>query len=272
MVAISCAGCSALTDDRTDLPLPPVPSPSSTFQPEVTAPATVILRVCGDGTGSTSNVSPKFPGMMRSYVADAVAGWSVVQNPDSAGHGPQPGMDFRMRWVGADPYALLDGIQYKIPGVPGLVGEPAATDPGFSTNDPSWQADEADVISKSEAAARLAVFAAKGIRSYDWPRGPSDVWGCISAVTADMPAKDGKVLIFSDGEQNQPPQIAVKLNGAKVLWILPCPSGVADHCEALKRSWRSQLVTLGADPNIQFLYPDSVDASVIEAFLGGSSR
>jgi hypothetical protein len=270
------AGCG-ITDTSSANFDPPTPTPTPAFVATPDTPTVVNARACFDATGSTSKFVPQFGPMMRGYLAGAVRGWAHAAPADSAGTAPvdpegtpgQPGLNLQMRWVSTNPYGDMNSLLVQVRAVPRLVKEPAAASPAFVAQDPAWQKGATLVASTAKAAAGDSAKAAQRIASFRWPHGKSGISACISALVQDLPVGHDALLVASDGEENEPPQVAGNLHHAKVLWVMPCPSGNAAHCAALQASWRGFLGKLGAE-SVRFIRPESASTALFAELLKGA--
>lgn len=255
----------------------PVTAPAARAFDATRPSHTVNARVCADATGSTSDSMPQFGPTMRADLADAIRGWTHPAAVDPSGSAPvnptgtaaQPGLSLQMRWVNTDPLADMNALTVTVPAVPGLVPEPAVTSPTFVTDDQAWQTAATGAQHATQSAIDAATAAAQRVATLGWPDGNSGISACITALIQDLPPGHDALLVASDGEENEPPQIAGNLHGAAVLWIMPCPSGNAAHCAALQRSWQDVLTKLGAT-SVRFVRPETATAVLFATFLKGA--
>lgn len=273
VAGVAMAGCG-LNGASSSAYDPPTPTPTSTFVATHDTTTVINARACFDATGSTSSVEPQFGPMMRGYLAGAVGDWAHnapadqtrTKPVDPAGAAGQPGLSLQLRWVSTNPYRDTNVLIVKVRPVPSLVAEPAATSSAFATNDSIWQIGATQVADTARDAVADSAKAARQIRSYDWPNGSSGISACISALIVDLPSGHDVLIVASDGEENEPPQVAGNLHHANVLWVMPCPSGNAAHCAALQANWRRFLTNVGA-ASVSFIRPESAPAALFAGFM-----
>lgn len=262
-------GCTGLNGAQDNAYSPVSATPATTFH--ATRPSyTVNARVCADATGSTSTTMPQFGPDIRAYIATAVKDWAHPATSDLAtGSNAQPELSLQMRWVNTDPLADMNALNVTLPPVDALVAEPDVTSSTFATNDQAWQTAAAKIQADSRIATEHAATAAARIKAFQWSDGNSGISACISALIEDLPENHPALLVASDGEENEPPQVAGNLHHARVLWVMPCPSGNAKHCTDLKSSWKKLLTGLGA-MSVKFIRPESANARLFADFFKGA--
>lgn len=244
---------------------PGLAQPTPGYRPTIPAP-TEEIGFCLDPTLSTA---PAFAHDTQQLVAGIVAGWAAraqaVQS--TAASAPQPGLDLWMRQVTTNSYDTSNtDLHVQIGAVPGLTARLAATSPDFLADDPAWVAARTTVRTDAAAALRSAIWAAGEIRS--WPLatlGNSDIAGCESALAQTVPTPN-RIIVASDLEQNEPPQIAGDLHHTQVLVIQPC-NGTASACTGLAARFRTLLARRGAR-SITGIRPEQA-ASVLPGFMRG---
>jgi hypothetical protein len=271
------AGCSLNGASSPDVFDPPTPTPAPAFVAIPDTPAVVNARACFDATGSTSKVVPQFGPVMRGYLAGAVREWAHTAPADPTGTMPvdpdgvvgQPGLSLRLRWVNTNPFEDMNVLPVEVRAVPSLVAEPRAGSSAYAQQDPTWQSGATQVANTAKAAVADAAKGARQVSSYRWPHGTSGISACISALIQDLPAGHDALIVASDGEENERSQVAGNLHHARVLWVMPCPSGDAAHCLALQATWKEFLTKRGA-ASVSFLRPESVNAALFAEFLKGA--
>lgn len=270
------AGCG-LNGNSSKAYDPPASTPVSTFVATHDMPTVVNARACFDATGSTSSVEPQFGPMMRGYLAGAVRGWAHGAPADQAGTKPvdpsgtsgQPGLSLQLRWVSTDPFGDMNVLAVQVHAVPSLVAEPKTTSSSFATDDQAWQTGATLVAGTAKDAVADSVNGAKRINSFGWPDGNSGISACISALIQDLPPGHDVLIVASDGEENEPPQVAGSLHHAKVLWVMPCPSGNAAHCSTLQTTWKRFLTNVGA-ASVSFIRPETASTALFAEFMKGA--
>ena len=240
---------------------------AGTYSPTVGAPLDVV-GVCIDPTLSTV---PGFSRGALGLVRGIVGGWSVVP-PSSVSEGtpPQPGLSLEIRQVSTNSYSTMNPYtMVQIVGVPGLKPRPDATSDGFLTQDAVWQRAAATVAARAAKARRQAATGAArlgAISLEDKPNNYSEILGCVTSLGQTMPAGSHRsIVLFSDLEQNRPPQAGRYLTDTSVLVVQACDSGNATACGSLQPKWRDWLRAQGAT-SVQFIRPEQA-ASVVPAFV-----
>lgn len=255
------------------------PTPSSTPSTVVTHDTSTIFnaRACFDATGSTSDIDPQFGPLMRADLASAVRGWAQPAPADPTGVRPvapdgamgQPGLNLQLRWVSTNPYGDMNVRIVKVRPVPSLIAEPSTSSSNFANDDSTWQSGARQVADIAKDAVADSAKAAGQISSYPWPNGRSGISACISALIEDLPPGHDVLVVASDGEETEPPQVAGNLHNARVLWVMPCPTGNAAHCTALQATWRAFLGKVGAG-SVSFIRPESASATLFAEFMKGA--
>ena len=263
------AGCGGSLID----PSPPSQSTSvslsaGAYSAAVPAPVNEI-GVCIDPTLSTV---PGFSGGALELVRSVVAGWAAPSPPTSvsAAIPPQPGLALEIRQVGTNSYATTNPYTIvRIVAVPGLRARPDATSDAFLAEDPVWRRAAGLVRSQATEARRQAVAGAAQVRSItldDTPNVYSEILGCVTSLGQTMAAGSRRsIVLFSDLEQNRPPQAGRYLASTRILVVQPCDSGNATVCGALRTKWRGWLRSEGAT-TVQFIRPEDA-SSVVPAFV-----
>jgi hypothetical protein len=262
-------GCAGLNGAQNNAYAPVSAAPATTFQ-ATRLSYMVNARVCADATGSTSTTMPQFGPNIRAFVATAVRGWARRATSDlTTGTNAQPGLSLQMRWVNTDPLADMNALNVSVPPVDALVAEPDVTSSTFVADDQAWQTAAAKIKADSRTGTEDTAKAAAKVKAFQWADGNSGISGCISALIEDLPEGHTALLVASDGEETEPPQVAGNLHDARVLWVMPCPSGNAKHCTDLQSSWKKLLTGLGAK-SVKFVRPESANATLFADFLKGA--
>jgi hypothetical protein len=235
---------------------PPAPAPSDTgaYSPTVPAP-TLVRGACVDPSASTV---PEFSESVRALLADTVANWGPP--PPAAtvttALDPRPGLELQLRTVGTNSYGTQNPhTAVSIHAVPALVARPDVRDPGFSQEDPVWSRARDEVVAGTQAADQEAHEGAERIRAHPLETSQSsEIAGCVSALAQTLPQGPRGLLLASDLEQNEPPQVGGDLADTRVLVIQPC-AGDAARCTQLAAQWEGELRARGA-PEVEVIRPE----------------
>jgi hypothetical protein len=236
------------------------------YDPSISS-VTKHVGVCLDASGSTP---ASFADAMQEDLANAVATW-VTSIPSTAhAVSAQPGLDLTIRFVLTVSYtSSAPFVHIHVPSVNGLKPELDATDPRFIEDDPVWVRERSEVLAAAKAAVVAAGSAARTIKSTRLVRQASEIAGCVSALAATAPRGPRAFVVFSDGEQNQAPQLSGDFSDTELLWIQPCPAGIALHCQAVQINWRQKLEHLGAAP-VTFTRPEDITPEALQNFMKGA--
>lgn len=263
-VILGLTGCGGGLID----PSPPasgitVGSSAGAYTATVPAPVDGI-GVCIDPTLSS------VPGFSRSalrLVRGIVGTWaSPPPHNLSAGAPFQPGLNLEIRQVATNSYATTNPYtMVQIVGVPGLKPRPGPTSDGFLADDPAWQHAAARVTAKAVAARRQARAGATQVGAIplnDKPGVYSEIAGCVTALGQTLPTGSSRrIVLFSDLEQNEPPEAGHYLARTRLLIVQACDSGNAAGCAALQQKWRRWLGAEGAT-SVQFVRPEQAQSAV----------
>lgn len=254
----AAAGCGLI-----DPPPPPVTdstTPAPTYSPTQPAP-TVNAGVCLDPTLSTL---PTFSESIRELVAKTVAGWEPPAPPPTTTSAvdPRPGLNLTIRTVGTNSYgSQIPYLSVTLPPVPGLSARPDVTDPNFPSLNPVWQMARDQVIQQAQAAGQQAQQRAAAIRDLPLDTSQSsEIAGCLSALAQTVPPGPRTLILTSDLEQNEPPQVAGDLHNTRILIVQPC-GGDATRCRQLQDQWQQELAGRGA-VTVTVIRPELADSQL----------
>jgi hypothetical protein len=260
---------------------PPAPTISRSVRGGVAPPVVTAggvyfdLRACIDTTGSITNGDPQLPGLIRGYLDYLVGHWSTgsLSTTGTEASPPAAGLLLRFRYLTVNPLASRQEVDTTIPAVPGVAAEPSATDLSFDGEESAWSTQRSNASTAQSEAVSAEADAVSRIDALPLPQKQSlhfsDIWGCISAVSAQMSASRGTLILESDGLQTGKPQIMLDLHGARVLWVQPCSSAQAVQCEQLQHYWATQLRAHGAF-SVTFIQPETASASHFSEFILGA--
>lgn len=263
---LGLAGCGGGLID----PTPPdagVSASAGSYTATIPAPVADVGS-CIDPTLSTvPGFSRSALGLMRGIVQTwAPAPLSTL----SEGTPPQPGLDLEIRQVGTDSYATTNPyLIVRIAAAPGLKPRPAPTSNAFLADDPIWEHAASTVTALGRAARRQARAGAAQIGAItldDKPGVYSEITGCVTALGQTLRGGPGRaIVLFSDLEQNEPPQTGHYLAETRVLVVQACDSGNVAVCQQLRTKWQRWLRDEGAT-SVQFIRPEQA-ASAVPAFV-----
>jgi hypothetical protein len=259
----SVTGCSLISPPAVHPPAA-APSVAGVYSPIVPAP-TRVRGVCIDPSSSTV---ADFADSVRGILADTVANWGPP--PPAAtvttALDPRPGLELQLRTVATNSYGTQNPhTTVSIQAVPGLAARPDVQDPGFSQEDPVWGKSRDEVVAGAQVAGQEARHGAEAIRVHPLDTSQSsEIAGCVSALAQTLPEGPRRLLLASDLEQNEPPQVSGDLADTRVLVIQPC-AGDAARCAALKDQWERELTARGA-PEVRFVRPEQA-LTELPAFL-----
>jgi hypothetical protein len=260
LLAAPVSGCSMVNPPAPPFTAAPT---AGAFTPERPAP-TVQEGICLDPSGSTG---AGFANSIRELVVAVVRGWAAPAPPvpPTAGSPPQPGLDLRIRLVSTSSYwTRSPSLSFSIPAVPGLAARPSSTEAAYSSKEPAWSAAARHVVTLAAAAHREAAAATVKITSLPLPAEGSEIVGCVSALARTMGPGPRRLVLASDLEQNQPPQLDGELQGTRVLIIQPCARD-AGRCSTLRDRW-SQLLRGRGAAGVTVIRPERA-ATDLPAFL-----
>lgn len=270
-VALSVAGCGSSLLSPSAAPTRTVDPTPHAYEPTISP----VVRVDGACIDATLSTIPSFGRTARSLLASVVGAWARQADAAAPNQSiaPSPGLDLDVRQVYTNSYSTQEPeASIQIVGVPGLRPEPATTSTGYLTDDPIWLAARTAV---TQAAAEARLEAATGGRTVlgiplvDQLGNYSEIVGCVTALGETMPsASQRSIVLFSDLEQNEPPQIAPALANTRVLVVQACDGGNVGACTALRIKWRGWLKFEGAT-SVQFILPYDA-ASIVPRFLNGA--
>jgi hypothetical protein len=249
---ITVAGCGL--GPTTEVPPPPAPAVV-----EAVAPRVEVRGACLDSTDSMPRAL--VDGAVEA-LASLVEGWAPRESNYMAGARPWPGLDLSVRKVLGESSLVAEGelVHVSIPGVPGVMAKPLATDPNFITASAAWRMQAgAATAAAATARAETARFS-EAIRTADWSSTSSEISGCVVALGLTQRGPDARYLVVSDLDQTDPPQTAIgKLGGAEILVVHACAD--AEVCAAQQADWRRTIADLGGGP-VDFSRPERLDQDV----------
>jgi len=258
------SGCSMINPSASANPHRQGSTPA--YQATVAAP-TLDDGVCIDPTTSTPG---PFAANVQQIVANTLATWAgpVPPNTLDTATKPRPGVTMVVRQVETNSYLSSNvAVNLSVPSVPGLMAPPPVTSDAFLADDPIWLKGRSAVVAAATAAQSSGTLAAQSVTSMQlesWQN--SDIVGCVSALASTMPAGTRRLLLASDLQQNEPPQIAGSLSGTEVLVVQPCNTD-ASTCTGWADLWQSLLTKAGA-ASVHFVRPEDAPQD-IPSFLRG---
>ena len=238
------------------------------YRATVPAP-TLDDGVCIDPTTSTPG---PFAANIQQIVANTLATWTGSVPPATVNTAtqPQPGVTMVVRQVETNSYLSSNvDLNVTVPSVPGLIAPPAVTSQAFLTDDPIWLKGRSAVVAAATAAQSSGAKAAQSVTSMQlesWQN--SDIVGCVSALASTMPPGNRRLLLASDLQQNEPPQVGGSLTGTEVLVVQPCNTD-ASSCTGWADLWQELLTKAGAS-SVRFVRPEDASED-IPPFLRGAS-
>jgi hypothetical protein len=249
----SASGCGLINPPAVQPPAPAA-SDAGGYAPTVPAP-TRVRGVCIDPSASTI---PDFAQSVRNLLADTVANWGPPPPAATTTTAlePRPGLELELRSVATNSYGSQNPYTaVSIQGVPGLAARPDVRDPGFSEEDPVWGTARDEVVAGAQTADQEAREGADKIRAHPLETSQSsEIAGCVSALAETLPKGSRGLVLASDLEQNEPPQVGGDLADTRVLVIQPC-GGDAARCAQLQDQWQRELSARGA-PEVRFIRPE----------------
>ncbi len=233
--------------------------PASTFSEGV-----LIDPTLSTATGFSSSAEQIISSVLSSWPGPPVP--TTTTGPTV----PQPGIQAYVRQVETNSFDSSNPSFYiAIPAVPGLKHRPNAAAPNFLSQDPTWIRARAQVANVSELATNVANQGATEVANWQleaWQN--SEIYGGVSALAETMPSGPKRIVVWSDLEQNEAPQVAGNLRQAAVLVVQPC-NDTAATCQGYAASFKSFLKSLGAS-SIQFIRPEDA-AQAVPAFMKETS-
>ena len=163
-----------------------------------------------------------------------------------------------LRVVATDSATTNDGhsLVVDIPPIPSLPGPPTDTSVSNNTElNAAWVKQRGIVRDARREAHAAAMAGAERLRRFPLDKtGQSGVTACASALallvgelSKRIPdPKETSFLIASDLADNRPTQLRGNFDGAPVVVVQTCPSGVISRCDGLFSTFSSQIKGLGA--------------------------